>query len=68
MLGFKDFMLETHKKLGDTRSVLWGMAMETESAKDQNTLFEAIELVTDEMIKIELSEEWENYLREVAKK
>lgn len=62
MFGFKDFMLETHRKLGETRAVLWSLAMETDSAKEQNTLFDAMELVTDEMIKIELSEEWEQYI------
>lgn len=67
MIGFKDFMLDTHKKLNEARIVLWNLAMETDSVKEQNTLFDAIELVVDEIIKIELSEEWEQYLAEVKK-
>ena len=49
------------KRLSEARMILWELAMEAESIEDTNTLYDAIGLVVDEAIKIELSEEWDWY-------
>lgn len=57
----------THAQLEATRMMLWSLALEAEAKdnyKERDTLLDAMDLVIGEMIKIELSPEWEEYIKE----
>lgn len=54
----------THAQLEATRMMLWSLALEAEAKdnhKDRDTLLDAMDLVVGEMIKIELSAQWEEH-------
>lgn len=51
-----------HAQLDATRMMLWDLALEAqgkEDYKERDTLLDAMDLVMEEMIQIELTAEWE---------
>lgn len=55
----------THAQLEATRMMLWSLALEAEAKdnyKDRDTLLDAMDLVIEEMIRIELTAQWEGYV------
>lgn len=57
---------ETHKQLDKTRLTLWSLVMEAHDKgkkADAKILMDAYNLVFEEMLKLELSYEWELMLR-----
>lgn len=61
----KNYLVITHKQLEGTRFMLWTMALEAEGEgrmNDRDTLLRAMDLVVEELIRIELTPEWEEYV------
>lgn len=58
----KENLVLRHAQLDATRMMLWDLALETEDCKESNTLLDAMDLVMEEMIKIELTAEWEEQI------
>lgn len=54
-----------HAQLEATRAMLWSLALEAEARdnyKERDTLLDSLDIVVGELIKIELSAEWEEYV------
>lgn len=57
----------THAQLEATRVMLWSLALEAEQKenyKERDTLLDAMDLVVNEMIAIELSSGWVEHIKE----
>ena len=54
-----------HAQLEATRAMLWSLALKEEAEdnyKERDTLSDVLDLIVKELIKIELSTEWEEYV------
>lgn len=60
-----NYLAITHKQLEATRFMLWTMALEMEGEErisDRDTLLNAMDLVVEELVRMELSPEWQEYI------
>lgn len=63
--SFMNYLAIIHKQLESTRFMLWTLALEAESEErmsDRDTLLDAMGLVIEELVKIELSPEWAEFV------
>ena len=63
----ENYLVLTHAQLEATRMMLWSLALEREAEgehKDRDILLDAMDLVGEELIKIELSSGWAQHLEE----
>ena len=54
-----------HAQLETARAMLWSLALKEEAEdnyKERDTLSDVLDLIVKELIKIELSTEWEEYV------
>lgn len=60
-----NYLAITHKQLEATKFMLWTLALEAEGEErinDRDTLLNAMDLVVEELVRIELSPEWEEFV------